>query len=294
MTELYNILTTTYNKRFNYFKKKNFRKIMKERYENQGYTVQEDNGLIANNLYIGNLNADKVLMAHYDTPPNMSLFLIFNNAFGAKLGQVLIILVLIISLYFVGSTFPQYYGIYNIILSLYIISMFVVGNNNNFTDNTSGVLTILAFLETKEVDVKRLNEEYLIVLTDNEEKGLFGAYKFKRFMKKQKQFSNKNIVVIDCVGAGENYAVISLGKNANADKFYKVNNQVSGIERYPSKVLMSDNGMLGQNAFLVSKLSKSKYFKKPTIKHMHTNKDKELNINNIVEVHQMIKNYFEN
>ncbi len=284
--DLYNVLTNEYNVRFSRFKKAKFRKLIKEEYEKLGYEVYEHKGLFANNLYIGNIKANKVLMAHYDTPPMTQLLMIFNNSFGTSLGQFLIgfLVVFLIFLPTIGIIVTNLFFIY------FFLGIFFIGNKNNYTDNTSGVYTLLTYLKDYNIDPN----EYLVVLTDNEEKGLFGSIKLKRYLKKNKLLSNKEIVVVDCIGNGEEYGVIAPKDQEIANKFYEMNKDNYKINRFSSKVITSDNAFFKNNAFLISKFSRSKFFNNVTIKNMHTSKDTELNVNNVAEVHNMIKNYFGN
>ncbi len=275
-------LLNEYKRRYYGRDKRKFREYVKNKYAEKGIEVYEDKSFYATNLYIGNKDADKVVMAHYDTPPNMAVLMIFNNLVGSKYAQFLIIAVMILILAVAMNISYQAYNVISLFMLGYLIVMFLIGNKYNYNDNTSGVLVVMECIDEM---IKEGRDDILFVLTDNEEKGLFGGFRYRKFKKKEQE-----IIVVDCVGTGEKYAVISTGKNDFADRFYDTISDKA--DRYKDKILVSDNAVFGKQAVLISKVSYSKLFSKPIIRNMHTNKDRDIEEGNIVEVKEIVLNYF--
>lgn len=107
-----------------------------------------------------------MLTAHYDTATNMASVYPLMKLFGARVGQFCLLL----PIFLVFSLAPQYYfQLMSFILVILGVSL-LFANRYNYNDNSSGLLTI-----SEHVKANRESDKLFYALTDNEEKGLFGA-----------------------------------------------------------------------------------------------------------------------
>ncbi len=253
-------IINSYNTRFYYRQKTKFIKYIQNNFDN----VNIQKRLLLRNIIIGDPKKAKIIvMAHYDTPPNMALMLFFSQYFGTVLSQF-IILILILLIMFLTSALFGILGL-NFVINLLLIIMIlqlIIPNKNNTNDNTSGtIMTLLLAQKYKN------NNDICFVLTDFEEYGLFGSLHFK-----QKYYSKQEVVVLDCVASGDEIAIINTSiKNKTLSNFFK-NNSKYKIKTIKSKIIASDNMTFGTKATLISSVSNSKFYGFH-IPNMHTNSD---------------------
>ncbi len=247
--------------RFYRFQKNRFTKYVEENFD---VTIQKS--LVSRNIIIGDPMAKTVIMAHYDTPPNMNFMLATTPLFGMVGAQIFVLVLTLILIFFLPIIFDNIVTIMiiQLLIFIYFILMLVIPNRNNVNDNTSGV--ILALELAKQFQD---NKDICIVLTDFEEYGLIGAFAFKR----KYGTSGRDVIVVDCVAQGSEIALISTGKtNRSLYDIFKGHTK-HNLASYKSKLLASDNVAVGNNAVLISGVDQGKVTGL-VIPNMHTNKDK--------------------
>lgn len=169
-----------------------------------------------NNIVIDDIStADLIFTAHYDTPaasviPNFMMPK--NKIVGILINMIFPIFMSIASLavaFLVGSIAKldatAIVAIYLILyLGLFYCLTRLFDNKHNKNDNTSGVATVISI--ANQVRDKRV----AFVLFDNEEKGLLGSKALNK--KYKKEFENKLVINLDCVGNGDNIVFIPKDK----------------------------------------------------------------------------------
>lgn len=243
-----------------------------------------------NNILIGSLEeAEVIYTAHYDTPatslfPNIMIpvnkVISYMYHFGVPL------------LYALSSLGVAYLlqCIFNfditILMVIYLILYFTLfylatrafENKNNYNDNTSGIAALLEMMSLTK------SNKVAFIFFDNEEKGLLGS---KAFNKHHKELlSNKLIINLDCVGFGNEIIITEKDDAIKSDVYQKikknlVNSSKYSFNFYPYKktMLNSDNKNFKISIGIVT-CKKAKIVKFYTSK-IHTNKDIEVNVDNI-------------
>lgn len=274
------LLFTKYANRFSPWKKKAFRTALITELEQLGYTVVIDKKLLSTNLYFGNIDSDYILTAHYDTATNMAVLYPFMKYFGARYGQIVALLPILL----VAIFLPQFYFGFVMSYGLILLIGLLVPNRYNFNDNSSGVLTVLEHaIENKD------NPNFFYALTDNEEKGLFGAKALRTYLKKNNRLGIIKNINIDCVGVGNKFAITSINDNAYLQECVDRCSNLVPIQKISSKLLASDHIAFGKNGIMITKLSDSKYLGDVYIPNLHTNRDRYLDQDNIDITLQIIK-----
>ena len=250
------------------------------------------------NIVVGDLlHANYVFTAHYDTPN--TLFFIPNlctptNKFMFILYQLFVALIMILFGTIMGLILvgiydePTLFG-FGIMFSsfLFVLQMKVgVKNKNNFNDNTSGVITLIELIK-KFNDIDR--KDCAFIFFDNEEKGLKGS---KEFFKHHTRIVREKVIInFDCVGDGDNILLIqknvrptildSLDKQLiNEEKKLVIKNGKDCIYNSDHKIFPIHIGCMACRYKKGIKYYTSK---------IHTNNDKILDEENIVEIVDLFK-----
>lgn len=269
-------LFTTHANRFSSKRKRAFRSSIIKELEGYGYTPIVSRSIWGNNIYFGNIDSKYILTAHYDTATNMAILTPFINNFGFLYGQLIFtipIILIVILPFFITINFFLF--MIPIVAALIIMIGLCIPNRYNYNDNTSGVYTVL-----EHARLNKDNENFFYALTDNEEKGLLGAYALKKYLKKQNKFKNKFNINIDCVAIGDTFALISKENN----QFLKeAHNQLEdqNVLKLTSSFLASDHILFNRRGIMITKLNKARFTNDYYIPNLHTNKDREFDENNI-------------
>lgn len=262
--------------RFSPKRKRMFRADLITYLEQLGYTVVVDKKWLGTNIYFGNFNAEYGLTAHYDTATNMRVLYPAMRLFGARYGQFVILLP-----FFVLMKFPIPFLIVSSIFLIVVFIGLLIPNKYNYNDNSSGVLTIL---EHAKANAGQDNVFY--ALTDNEEKGLFGAKMLRTYLKKNSY--TKKIINIDCVGIGDYFLLCSVKDSSYFQSTYQQLQTSFEIKPMVSKLLASDHVLFGKDGVMITAVCDSKYLNDVYIKNLHSNLDRELDQLNIKTTLQMI------
>ncbi len=272
------LLFTKYANRFSPLKKKKFRAAMIKELETIGYKPIVHKSLLGNNIYFGNIDSKYVFTAHYDTATNMRILYPFMHLFGARYGQLLLLVPIIIIMLF----FPKFYiplvGSFGLLLFIGLL----IPNKYNYNDNTSGVYTIL-----KHAKENKDNDNFFYALTDNEEKGLFGGKMLHSYLKKNKRLKHMFNINIDCVGTGDRFLLASLNQNNYLSQAVESASEITAVDWISSKLLASDHILFGNKGIMITKVNKAKFGSDVYIPNLHTNLDRifvEDNINTTIEI----------
>jgi len=292
------IIISKYGIRFFPKQKKKFREYVKEEMKNLGW----DSNTIKGNIVVGDVDkAEYVFTAHYDTPGKIPayirlLFRLFGNTSFVLLP--LAILILYIVYVTIIAVIIDSYAIGKILINLPIILIYFglfIPNKNNYTDNTSGVLTLINIAH--EISIHNLGKEKIaFIYFNNEEWGLLGSAEMKKYMRKNKiSIEGKKIINFDCVGNGDEI-LITHGKN---DKFAKeIQNELKrstkySVERFKYKgVPLSDDFTFSKIGAISIILCKKSIFGGYYIPDIHCNKDITLDLNNIDFLTKEVLNIF--
>lgn len=168
------------------------------------------------NICTKNDTFDVLLLAHYDTPPQMPFPRLSNCIlrkfghgysydiiFGIAIASFIVLIYFFISNTFSHSDFIKDYpkiSFLAIIAIQFILYLLLTPNKNNMNDNSSGVIATLAIIKKISDIDKELLKSIKVVFTDFEELGLFGARKLKKDLKNN--LDNKLIINFDGVGIG--------------------------------------------------------------------------------------------
>ena len=183
-----------------------------------------------NNIVIDDLStADVIFTAHYDTPaasivPNMMMPK--NKILGTLINMIFPILMALASLgiaYLIGFLANLDQGaviaIYLVLyFGLYFLLTRTFSNKHNKNDNTSGVATVLSLAQ----QIK--NDKVAFVLFDNEEKGLLGSKALNK--KYKKEFTDKLVINLDCVGNGDQIVFIPKEKAEAREEYSLIKESV--------------------------------------------------------------------
>lgn len=212
--------------RKNKMQKQVFRDAVQSYAASLGYLSCIEKGSFgSHNIVIGNpQNAKYLITAHYDTcarmpipnlitPCNLLLFLAYQMflvgvifllgfLFGVA-GWLAISLICVIlgdpvaEAFVLGvSIIPlfSYFGVWIVLL----LMMVGPSNQNNFNDNTSGVVTLLEIARSLPENQRN---KVCFVLFDLEEAGLIGSASYRK--KHRKESDNQIVLNLDCVGDGD-------------------------------------------------------------------------------------------
>ena len=284
-----------YSKRFSRKEKEQFLQLVEHELSEMGYEYRRmcKKGLL-NNVHLETVNNDPdiIFLAHYDTGvllPFWAEGVMRLSGITRTWLQVLIIVSLfqLINLF----SFPVIEGAITFLFIASLVSFFIP-NTNNLNDNTSGVITLLAMAKKlkNHPDVK-----VKFVFTDNEENMLAGSFALKRMWKKEGfNFENKKIISVDCVGRGK-IPLISYNMNEKLAKDLKdiisiENNKVRTVnmwltpfsDAYPFR----KQGAVNLNMSNKSLIPGGYY-----IKNIHSLRDKDISIENMVSVQAGLLGY---
>ncbi len=278
--------------------RKNKRRFREEMlgYENS----RVDNHLFAKNIIIGDVEKAKVIIsAHYDTPPRLPVWFVKHLTFWGIIGvptmfylimRLLFQLPVLVKWNWIYENLDLYFTatiifIYAILLS-YVLYLFgLLGNPNkvNMNDNTSGVIVVLEM-----VDRLQGNDDFAFVLFDNEEKGLFGSLHFRK--KYGKKLKGKKIVVLDCVGVGDELILYTAGRKTGlVDDIKEMDLEVDfGIKHKRSTIMsMSDHfAFKGLNHVLMLMQYRGG---KNSLAKIHTKKDTVINYDKLFQIPNILE-----
>lgn len=275
--------------------KMEFTEWVKEYAINKGYKFDVEKGVLGSkNIVIGDANNAKVIFtAHYDTCAVMPFpnFITPKNLFVYLLYQIMLCFILfspsMLILFSVAEFAPDYISIGTLVsyaLLIGICALIMVGPANKHTanDNTSGVATILACLDTFNP-----SDDVAFILFDNEEVGLLGS---SSYASKHKKIAKDTLLVnFDCVSDGDTMLFVLNKKTKDlVDTFkdsYESPRDVKTDVVYKGVFYPSD-----QTAFKkgigVCAMKKNNFFKSGYIDRIHTKKDtifREENIRYLAE-----------
>ena len=318
LEEVANVLTEEHGARMTRNHKSLFREWIAFLAKEMGYSAKTEDCFLAKNVVIGNPKKAKiVLTAHYDTPPQLPYNFIMKQIknFGIGLPTTLGVNMLAtdillkngsseaIKLALIGAHgAADLAGLAMVGLGgLAVYSMGFLGgeNQNNFDDNSSGVLTLIGLMDYYKNLPPEKRDEVAFVFFDNEEKGLIGSlcYSAKHRLQKRgfsevRQIKNQAFINYDCVGVGKRVNVIYTG---NVKKEF-VTDLVKEVEKMESKGYktkafkstlhsMSDhlafNGSLGNVTILCDDEND------PVVNHIHSGKDDLLKLSNVEDIVEM-------
>ncbi len=274
------LLFTKYANRFSIFRKKQFRNAIILHLQANNINVQIDKGIYGKNIMFGNLDSEYVFTAHYDTATNMRsiswLLPLFGNKYGQVIAVVLLLLTTLIS-----------FKLYMLIAFIFFV-LLLIPNKYNFNDNSSGILTLLRHAKQGDNHLK-----YMYVLTDNEEKGLFGGRLLKKYMNKNIIHPYK-VINVDCVGFGDEFIISCVTASNFLNDAVTCANLVTPVTKVHSKILSSDHLHFGQNGIMISRVNKAKFVNDYYIPNIHTNDDREINPEHIDTTLLMIDKIIKN
>lgn len=273
-------LFTTHANRFHPARKRAFRAAMIEQLESYGYAVTVHKSIYGTNLYFGNVEGQYVLTAHYDTATNMAIVYPFIRYFGARLGQLVFAAIFIL----IPIVIPNLTLIVYPLLALGLLIGLLIPNKYNYNDNSSGVLTILEHAEA-HLD----SDQFFYALTDNEEKGLFGAKALRTYLKQHNRIGKILNINIDCVGTGDIFAITSTINSKYFDYAHEHCSEYRDLLKIKSKLLSSDHLLFGNKGVMITKVSRAKFTKDVYIPNLHTNRDKIIEHSNINKTLMLIK-----
>lgn len=268
------LIFTKYANRFSSKRKQQFRTAAIQEIRSYGHEVTIDKSLFATNIYFGDIEARYMLTAHYDTATNMALVYPFIKYFGARVGQFAILLPILIY----ANLFPESYFLLLPFLLLVLGIPLLIPNKYNYNDNTSGVLTILEHAKQNQD-----NPHFFYALTDNEEKGLFGAKALRKFLKKNQRIGKILNINVDCVGCGDYFAITSSMNSKYFDYAHNRCLEYRDIKKIKSKLLSSDHILFGNKGIMLTKVNDAKLTPDVYIPNLHTNRDQDFNHANIAE-----------
>lgn len=288
LSHIKEVTISEYGVRFFPKQKNRFKKFIKEEMTSLGW----DSNVIKGNIVVGDIEkAEYIYTAHYDTPGKIPLyfrylFKLFGNTSIVLLPLVIFILFIIYTV--ILSIVIESTIIAKLLINLPIILLYIgifIPNKNNYTDNTSGVLTLINIAH--EYSIQNTDKDRVaFVFFNNEEWGLLGSATMKKHWKENKiSLDNKKIINFDCVGNGDTI-LITHGKNDNFAKEVQERLEkcaIYNVERFKYGILpLSDDfNFRNKNAIGIVFCKKSKFGKGYYIPDIHCSKDKNLDLENI-------------
>jgi Peptidase family M28 len=168
-----------------------------------------------------------IVMAHYDTPTTMPvwippLYTIFGHTRQITMSVALIFMILLPNL-LVSAIAPRFpspaWGVaLTLVYALLVLSLFpmLIPNPHNREDNTSGVIGLLALADWIK-DQPALKDKVQFAFLDNEEWGLLGSGALKEHWDKQGHPYREAVVIsLDCISRGRVPLVIHHGEDKHA------------------------------------------------------------------------------
>lgn len=281
--------------------KDSFRNIVAEQFKGIDIQLEEDETEYikyknikkcnVNNIYSTEpLDYKVILMAHYDTPGNFlfSLPLLIKLCGAGVVSFLCYSVILLIILMGACSAISSYWNLdisyigflLSGVLLIDVLYFLVIPNKHNANDNTSGVITVLAIAKYISKHRSDLASRIKIVLTDKEEKGLFGAQVLRK--KLGSSVDNKLILNFDGVGNGSHLNLQYNTKKIDSDVIQSLYNHLEPVVD-SSKIV---TGKIGGSDYDIFKKEAcfGFVFVKPSIfpfgyyiPNMHTNKDTYIN-----------------
>jgi hypothetical protein len=290
--------------------KENFREYLKTEMKNSEYTLITNGCKKNKNMITNNKDFKVVVMAHYDTP-NITLIMKlgsiiekinifakfgFNNRY-IRIGMLAISMFIImgfpvIILKPIKETYSSIYlGILCILFAIGLIQVKTTPNKNNYNDNTSGVLTLLAVAD--KLKNSKYKNDVLFIFTDNEERGLKGSEEIAK--SKEFDFKNKIIINLDCVGNGDTMITSYINAEDLVNPFisaliYKMQKEFNNINigsHIYKELEDSDYLKFKQGKSISLALMKKTRFNY-IFPNVHTNKDKVINLSFIELISKVI------
>lgn len=284
--------------------KKDFREFISEIATSMGYDAKIEKNLFAHNVVIGNPEtAEIVLTAHYDTPPNMPYHFVkkqvstFGVALPVALGVGVILTRYAINsqnsdlLEFMlntlqGSTYLLD-GVAAASLGIGLYSFGLLGgeNKNNYDDNSSGIIALLALMNYYRNLPESERNKIAFVMFDNEEKGLIGSLCYAS----KHRIKNQNFLNFDCVGRGDQINCIYTGKVANdfANGIFETLGTLESQGFTPRLKKSTIRTMSDHLSFMGSKGSLTILCDEkaaPVTEHIHSSKDTFISLDTISEI----------
>lgn len=205
----------------------------------------------ARNIVIGNLDtAEYIVTAHYDTARNA---------------------VLNCKLYYDKSRRKNAARMFLLILSAFLS---VRTNTVSANDNTSGIVAVR--------DILSRCDNAAAILFDNEEGGYSGSM---AFTKKRKNYRNKRMINLDCIGVGGSFAVIyNNGEEAFGKALYNCFDSAADVtcDRADASRYSSDGDDL-KHAVTVAAFKRDKKGNR-YIDDIHTKRDTQIDMNCVAAV----------
>ena len=181
--------------------------------QRHGYELKyQDYRKKGKNIYVGNPETAEVfLTAHYDTPPNFFIPIFAGlNLFSFTLSQLYLagmlflpVIILTALAGFAGWSYETTTFLTYTFLLLYGYQILAgLANKSNANDNTSGVAVLISLLEDL---TPAQREKVCFVFFDEEEKGLVGAFAFKKEM----AVNGRPLINFDCVANGRHLIFVA-------------------------------------------------------------------------------------
>ena len=298
------MVTNKHGARMKRSHKKDFREFISEIATSMGYDAKIEKNLFAHNVVIGNPEtAEIVLTAHYDTPPNMPYHFVkkqvstFGVALPVALGVGVVLTRYAINsqnsdlLEFMlnalqGSTYLLD-GVAAASLGIGLYSFGLLGgeNKNNYDDNSSGIIALLALMNYYRNLPESERNKIAFVMFDNEEKGLIGSLCYAS----KHRIKNQNFLNFDCVGRGDQINCIYTGKVANdfANGIFETLGTLESQGFTPRLKKSTMRTMSDHLSFMRSKGSLTILCDEkdtPVTEHIHSSKDTFISLDTISEI----------
>lgn len=277
-----------------------FYQFIKDKIEKLGLELEVRPTGLVQNICTKNDDFDVLLMAHYDTPPRMSLSWI-SSYFVKKLGLGIaywIVAGTCISIFLSVTSlllqnimanhirFINEYPMFSVLLFWLIQFIFffvLMPNTNNMNDNSSGVIAVLTIAKILHATDQNMTKHIKIVLTDCEELGKWGAKNLRKQLLK-KGLENRLIINFDGVGNGDFLNLVPIGKDnllrkhlldKCSGKYRIITEKVKAGSDYD---VFKDYNSIGIN-FLEPAKIKGKYY----MPFIHTPRDTTINGDQLAE-----------
>lgn len=250
--------------------------------QDKGYKVNIEKGTMGSkNIVIGEADkAEVIYTAHYDTCAVMFMpnFITPKNIFIYLIYQIILCFILFLPAIgagaIVGYLFPEYIELSMLVSYIFLFGacgmlLFGPANKHTANDNTSGVATILACLDTFNPD-----DNVAFILFDNEEVGLLGS---TSYASKHKLIAKGTLLVnFDCVSDGDTMLFVLNKKTKDLVSTFKESydspRDIKTDVVYKGVFYPSD-----QTAFKkgigVCAMKKNNFFKSGYIDRIHTKND---------------------
>jgi len=279
-----------------------------------GYTISGQRYRLGRgrNLIVGDpAEAEVILTAHYDTPPNalLPIITIVGNIPVYIVSQIFIYAPIITILWLLhvvataifadmgrlGDMIPFIWiEVPLLVLVLLILWSFQMmrgfANRKNANDNTSGVVVLLSLLEDLPLP---LQSKICFVFFDDEEKGFGGSKIFKRRYRKEVKL--KPVINFDCVAHGRHLMFITKKAFRDSRKLNEILTEVTASKAlvteakkyvYPSDQLIFKNSV---GVVALNKLPIFGYY----LSRLHSCYDRKFNPDNIEALNQMMVAFIE-